>query len=122
MFEHMSEPLLARGLYRLRVLRGVRRGLLILAGALGAGMAGYHFTEQMPWVDAFVNAAMILSGMGPVAPLATVAGKLFAGCYALFSGLAFIGILGFVFAPVVHRFLHAFHATRAPREPGQGGR
>jgi len=70
---------------------------------------GYHCLEQLPWIDAFLNAAMILSGMGPVATLQTNAGKLFAGCYALFSGIALITILGIIFAPVVHRFLHKFH-------------
>ena len=72
-------------------------------------MAGSHSFEKLPWLDAFVNAAMILSGMGPLGPLQTSAGKLFAGCYALFSGLAFIAVVGVVFAPVFHRFLHKFH-------------
>ena len=77
--------------------------------ALGVGMIGYHSFEQMSWVDAFVNAAMILSGMGPVSTLQTEGGKIFAGCYALFSGIALITIMGIIFAPVVHRFLHKFH-------------
>ena len=81
----------------------------MVAGALGIGMAGYHFIENMGWVDAFVNAAMILSGMGPVATLQTDAGKIFAGCYALFSGLMFITVTGIVLAPVAHRALHKFH-------------
>jgi len=81
----------------------------VVAGALGIGMAGYHFIENMGWVDAFVNAAMILSGMGPVATLQTDAGKIFAGCYALFSGLMFITVTGIVLAPVAHRALHKFH-------------
>jgi hypothetical protein len=73
------------------------------------GMWGYHHFEGMLWVDAFANAAMILSGMGPLSPLATNAGKIFSGFYALFSGLLFILILGIIFAPFVHRFLHKFH-------------
>ena len=77
--------------------------------ALGIGMAGYHFIENLGWVDAFENAAMILSGMGPVAMLQTDAGKIFAGCYALFSGLLLITVTGIVLAPVVHRALHKFH-------------
>ena len=77
--------------------------------ALGIGMAGYHFFEKMGWVDAFENAAMILSGMGPLTALATANGKLFAGFYALFSGLVFVVVMGIVFAPVVHRFMHRFH-------------
>ena len=82
---------------------------VLIAFALGLGMAGYHFLENLSWLDAFTNAAMILSGMGPLAPLQTTAGKIFAGCYALFSGLAFLTSVGVVFAPVFHRFLHKFH-------------
>ena len=77
--------------------------------ALGIGMAGYHFFENMGWVDAFENAAMILSGMGPVSALQSDAGKIFAGCYALFSGLLLITVTGIVLAPVIHRGLHKFH-------------
>ena len=90
----------------------LRHGYLavaIIAGALGIGILGYHFCEGLGWLDAFVNAAMILSGMGPVSPLQRDAGKWFAGFYALFSGVAFITIIGVLFAPVVHRFLHKFH-------------
>jgi len=72
-------------------------------------MLGYHWLEHMRWIDAFANAAMILSGMGPIDPLKTDGGKLFAGLYAIYSGLAVILIAGVVFAPVVHRFLHRFH-------------
>ncbi len=72
-------------------------------------MGGYHGFERLPWLDAFLNAAMILSGMGPVAPIQTVAGKLFAGFYALFSGFALLTSAAVVFAPVFHRFLHKFH-------------
>ena len=93
----------------------------LVAAALGIGMAGYHFLENLGWVDAFVNAAMILSGMGPMATLQTAGGKAFAGCYALFSGLAFIAILGIIFAPVFHRFLHKFHQEEAKRDTKSGG-
>lgn len=72
-------------------------------------MCGYHWFEDMPWVDAFVNAAMILSGMGPLGPLQTWGGKLFAGCYALYSGLAVIVTAGVMLAPIVHRVVHRFH-------------
>jgi hypothetical protein len=72
-------------------------------------MAGYHHLEKLPWLDAFTNASMILSGMGPLAPIQTSAGKLFAGGYALFSGIAFISSMGVVIAPIFHRFLHKFH-------------
>jgi hypothetical protein len=109
MFEHRSKPLLPRPAFYARLARSAGVGLLVIAAALGVGMVGYHAFESMPWVDAFVNAAMILSGMGPVSSLQTEGGKIFAGCYALFSGLAFITGLGIVFAPAVHRFLHRFH-------------
>ena len=109
MFEHRKQSLLPRRVFYARLSRAVALGGTIIAGSLLIGMAGYHFFEKLPWLDAFVNAAMILSGMGPLAPLQTPAGKLFAGCYALFSGLAFITTMGVVFAPVFHRFIHKFH-------------
>jgi len=77
--------------------------------ALGIGMVGYHHFEKMSWIDSFANAAMILSGMGPLGPLATNAGKLFAGFYALFSGLVFIVVTGILLAPAAHRLMHRFH-------------
>jgi hypothetical protein len=89
--------------------RHVLAGLALVAVCLGIGMWGYHSFENMPWLDAFVNAAMILSGMGPVTELKTDGGKFFAGCYALFSGLAFIVMVGVILAPAIHRALHKFH-------------
>ncbi len=109
MFEHRTKPLLPRKVFYRRLVHHAVLGFAIIAGALALGMMGYHTFEKMAWIDAFANAAMILSGMGPVATLQTDAGKLFAGCYALFSGIALIAILGIIFAPVVHRFLHKFH-------------
>jgi hypothetical protein len=72
-------------------------------------MAGYRSFEGMDWIDAFANASMILSGMGPLGPLQTPGGKLFAGLYALYSGLALIAVTGIIFAPILHRLLHRFH-------------
>ena len=92
---------------RLGVNAAVAAVLVLIS--LAVGMVGYHGLGRLPWIDAFLNAAMILSGMGPLAPIQTSAGKLFAGCYALFSGLAFITSVGVFFAPVFHRFLHKFH-------------
>ena len=109
MFEHRTQPLLARRAFYQRLIRSVSLALSIIALSLGIGMAGYHYLEKLAWLDAYMNAAMILSGMGPVAPIQSSAGKLFAGSYALFSGLAFITSLGVVLAPVFHRFLHKFH-------------
>src|SRR5580704_14772861 len=109
MFEHRSSPLLPRRAFYRRTLNYFLASQALAAIVLGIGMCGYHFLEKLGWVDAFVNAAMILSGMGPVATLQTDAGKIFAGCYALFSGIAFISIMAIIFAPVIHRFLHKFH-------------
>jgi hypothetical protein len=109
MFEHRSSPVVPRTVFLKRLARSVAWGLLFAVFCLGVGMVGYHHFEKLAWVDAFVNAAMILSGMGPLNPLQTFAGKVFAGCYALFSGLAFITISGIILAPVAHRFLHKFH-------------
>lgn len=95
---------LARHVFVAHLARNIIIGIIFIVLALLVGMMGYHGFEGMPWVDAFVNAAMILSGMGPLGALKTEGGKLFAGCYALFSGLMFILILGIIFAPVIHRF------------------
>jgi hypothetical protein len=109
MFEAKYKPLLPRPYYYARLARNAAIGLLVIAIALGTGMLGYHYFEGMPWIDAFANAAMILSGMGPLTALTTAKGKLFAGFYALFSGLVFVVVMAIVFAPVVHRFMHRFH-------------
>jgi len=116
MFEHRSKPLLPRRQFYARLARSAGIALLLVVVALGIGMVGYRTFEPMSWVDAFVNAAMILSGMGPVSSLQTDGGKIFAGCYALFSGLAFITSLGIIFAPVFHRFLHKFHLEENRRD------
>ncbi len=109
MLEKKHEPLLSTRQFVLRFLRSILLGLLMIAAAQLFGMWGYHYFEGFSWVDSFVNAAMILSGMGPLNPLQTEGGKIFAGFYALFSGLAFIVVLGVIFAPLVHRFMHKFH-------------
>jgi hypothetical protein len=109
MFEHRKAPLLTRAEFFARLARSVAIGFLVIFASLWIGMAGYHYFENMSWIDAFANAAMILSGMGPLTELHTSSGKFFAGCYALFSGLALIVIVGVIFAPLVHRFLHKFH-------------
>ncbi len=87
--------------------------------SLGLGMLGYHFFGDLSWIDALLNAAMILTGMGPVDPLHTVVAKLFASFYALFSGIVFITTAGVLLAPVMHRFLHKFHLEI---EPDRGGK
>jgi len=102
-------PLPPRSQFISRLLRNVVYALLIIFVSLVVGMCGYHFIEGLSWVDAYLNATMILSGMGPVNDLHTEAGKLFAGTYALYSGFSILIVIGFVLAPVAHRFLHKFH-------------
>jgi hypothetical protein len=109
--ERRNAPMLPRPLFYRRAALSAAIGFGLLALALFAGMLGYHVTEHLSWLDSFVNAAMILGGMGPVATITTNAGKLFAGCYALFSGLAFITIVGVILAPFIHRVFHRFHLT-----------
>jgi hypothetical protein len=109
-FEHRKAPLLSRPAFFARLARHAGIASAILAAALGIGMLGYRYFENLPWIDAFANAAMILAGMGPLTtPMQSDSGKLFAGCYALFSGLVFITVIGIAFAPVVHRLIHKFH-------------
>src|SRR5262249_53956058 len=95
--------------YLARIARSALTGALLFAVSLLPGMAGYHSLEHMSWLDAFLNAAMLLGGMGPVTTPVTPAGKLFAGCYALYCGLVVLAVAGIVFAPVVHRVLHRLH-------------
>jgi len=83
--------------------------VFLILGVLLIGVAGYHWLAGLGWVDALLNASMILGGMGPVDTLSTVPAKLFASFYALFSGLVLIAVMGLVFAPIIHRVLHAFH-------------
>lgn len=103
------KPLPHRRVFIARLSRGVLAGIGVIAVSLLGGMAGYHWFEHLEWIDAFLNAAMILSGMGPVHELTTYGGKLFAGIYAIYSGLALITIAGLMLGPVVQRFLHRFH-------------
>ncbi|HEY5259004.1 MAG TPA: hypothetical protein VIJ46_00020 [Rhabdochlamydiaceae bacterium] len=90
------------------VIRNFLIGFVIIALSLGLGMFGYRHFENMSWVDAYENASMILSGMGPVDVLKTEGGKIFAGSYALYSGIVFLAVIAVVIAPIFHRFLHKF--------------
>jgi hypothetical protein len=104
-----------------RRLGGSVAGAAVLIGlSLGAGMCGYHLLEGMSWIDAFVNASMILSGMGPMGELHTTAGNVFAGSYALYSGLALILATGLIFSPIFHRVLHRFHLEATDDEQDSG--
>lgn len=108
-FEHSQTPVISRAAFALRLGRNVTLALGLMLASLLLGMLGYREFESMTWSDAFLNAAMILGGMGPVNPLSTEAGKLFAGFYALYSGLFVLVVAAIVLAPVVHRLLHKFH-------------
>ena len=109
MYEPKYQPLLPVEKFLQRLARHVGFGLSMVAVSLLVGMAGYHFIVRLGWLDAFLNASMLLGGMGPIDPPKSGAAKLFAGLYALYCGLAVLVIAGIVFAPVFHRFLHRFH-------------
>ncbi|HZY43079.1 MAG TPA: hypothetical protein VFF59_13895 [Anaerolineae bacterium] len=109
MFEHHRQELLPRSQFMRRQARFTLVALGIILASLAIGMLGYHVFEGLSWMDAFLNAAMLMGGMGPVAPLTTDAGKLFAGLYALYCGLVLLISVGIFAAPIFHRFLHRFH-------------
>ena len=112
MFEHRSQPLLSRRAFLRRLARSAGLGLMTITLSLLAGMVGYHVLEGLAWLDAFLNASMLLGGMGPLEQPQTPGGKVFAGAYALYCGLAVIVVVGVTFAPVAHRFLHKFHLEK----------
>jgi hypothetical protein len=107
--EQRNSHLLSRRDFIVRIVIYGFFGCLFLAFSLGIGTVGYHFTANLAWVDAFLNASMILTGMGPVDKLETETAKLFAAFYAIFSGVAFLTFCGVLFAPIYHRFMHKFH-------------
>lgn len=109
MFEHFSKPLIPQADYHRRLVGAAGLALLLIVVSLAAGMVGYYAIEGQPWIDAYLSAAMILSGMGPVGSPLSNAGKLFAGTYALYSGFVALICVGVLGAPVLHRFLHRFH-------------
>ena len=108
-FEHHRAPLLPREAFARRVLGFAAFAAALVAGSLEIGTLGYHGFAGLGWVDSLLNAAMILTGMGPVNEMTTTAGKLFAAAYALFSGVAFLSIVAILLAPIIHRFLHRMH-------------
>lgn len=109
MYEHRRARLAPRMVFLWRLARHFGVAGLLVLGSLACGMAGYMHFERLEWRDAFLNAAMLLGGMGPVEAPATPGGKLFAGLYALYAGLVFLAAAGIILAPVVHRLLHKFH-------------
>jgi hypothetical protein len=108
-YERRRHPLLSPEKFRARLQRHSFFALGVLAASLVAGILGYHFIARLAWIDAALNAAMILSGMGPVDALTTPGAKLFATAYSLFSGIVFLAVAGIIFAPLAHRMLHKFH-------------
>jgi len=109
MFERRSEPLLDRKQFIDRLGRHLLLAVGVLSLAWGIGIVGYHVIVGQAWIDAVLNSAMILAGMGPVDLIHTDAGKLFASFYALFSGIVFLVAAGVLVAPLFHRVLHHFH-------------
>jgi hypothetical protein len=109
MFENRSKPLLPRSEFIKRMAFFAILSAGFVTFSLIIGMIGYRIFENFSWVDAFVNAAMLMGGMGPVNELHSDAGKIFAGIYAMYCGLVLILAVGFLIAPLFHRFLHKFH-------------
>lgn len=108
-FERKSEPLLHPHVFYYRVAWNILIALLIIFLSIFIGMVGYVYLVGLTWEDAFLESAMILSGMGPIAPLHSTSAKIFAGFYALFSGIVFLVSIAIILAPAFHRFLHRFH-------------
>jgi hypothetical protein len=108
MFEHHRE-LDPFSVFVNRVIKALLIAFGLMATALCIGIAGYHWFARFSWIDSFLEASMILGGMGPINPLTTTAAKVFAALYALFSGVMFIGIMGVVISPIIHRGLHKIH-------------
>ena len=111
-------PLAPRAEYHRRLRRGAGFAGLVIGGSLIGGVVGYHFAGGLEWLDALVNASMILGGMGPVDPVRSTAGKWFESFYALYSGVALLTSVGVLFAPAVHRFLHRFHLETVGDDEG----
>jgi hypothetical protein len=107
--ESKHEPLAPISVFRRRIMKSVLLGTAVLLVSLLIGVLGYHFSAGISWLDSLHNAAMILSGMGPVVNIETVSGKLFSTFYALFSGVIFITNIGVILAPAIHRFFHRMH-------------
>jgi hypothetical protein len=107
--KYPKNQLLPRREFVHRLSWSVAAGCVLIAFSLSIGMMGYHLLGGLSWIDAFLNASMILSGMGPVSPLEGDAIKLFAGCYAIYCGITLIATTGVILAPVIHRSLHKFH-------------
>ena len=109
MYEHKKQPLASKQTYYKRVAWSIFLATVILISCLFIGILGYHYSDNIPWLDALHNASMILSGMGPVVTITSDAGKWFSSMYALFSGVVFITNIGLILAPALHRLIHSLH-------------
>jgi hypothetical protein len=108
-FEHRTEPLLPRRQFLLRVLWYAGFSFIMLNISLGIGMLGYHYLNDLTWLDSLLNASMILTGMGPVDQLKNDGAKWFASFYAIFSGIVFLSTVAVFLSPIAHRLLHKLH-------------
>jgi hypothetical protein len=115
-YEHKSQPVLPPRMFLQRVLMHVAVAMALIVLSLWIGVLGYHLMAGLSWLDAFVNASMILGGMGPVDPITNPAGKVFAALYALYSGVAFLAISAVLIAPFAHRVLHRLHLEESGSE------
>ena len=107
--EAKTQPMLPPRAFARRLVRFGLLAAIIIGASLALGVVGYHYLDDLPWIDALLNASMILGGMGPVSIPVTVGGKLFSSFYALFSGIIFLVAVGVLLAPILHRFMHRFH-------------
>ena len=119
-FERRGEALAPRWLFARRLAINLGLALILIFISLAIGMAGYHYLEGSGWLDSFDQAAMILGGMGPYSEPKSSGGKLFAGLYALYSGLLLIGVTGLILAPLFHRLMHHFHLPDDDKSSGGG--
>jgi hypothetical protein len=119
MFERRGEPIISRARFASRMATAFAVTVVIVIASLAIGMVGYHFLGGLAWIDALLNSAMILTGMGPVDAMQTTGGKLFASFYALYSGIAFLTMMAVLLAPIIHRALHKFHIAEEDQNEEQ---
>jgi len=115
-YEHRSQPVLPRHLFMQRIIFHLLLALSLVLLSLAAGVLGYRFLAGLSWIDALLNAAMILGGMGPVNALSTTGGKVFASLYALYAGVAFLAVAAVLVAPFAHRLLHSLHLEETEQD------
>ena len=106
MYEHKKEPIVSKAVFYQRIFGNVVIAFFVILICLAIGVAGYHYLANIAWIDSIHNASMILSGMGPVVEITATGGKIFSSFYALFSGVVFLSIVGFILAPAIHRIFH----------------